>query len=118
MTGDEKQSVIDRLKAYKKQFDDLLALLENLPLGRSDKIKAQQMLKTLKDNLKNDYKTGATIQGQQRMTEAERHYFHPAVHEAYAEIHVRWNTVPNGQWLSQLYGAQSNITHMLHQLES
>lgn len=117
MTGDEKQSVVDRLKAYKKQFDDLLALLENQPLQRNDKSKAQQMLKTLKDALASDYKAGDTNRGQERMTEAERHYFHPAVHEAFAEIHVRWNTVPNDQWFSELYGAQINITHMLHQLE-
>ena len=118
MTGDEKQSVIDRLKAYKKQFDDLLALVENLPLQRKDKTKAQEMLKTLKGSLKNDYKVGATVRGQQRMTQVERQYFHPAVHEAYAEIHVRWNTVPNGQWFSELYGARINIAHMLHQLEN
>ena len=117
MTDHERQSVIDGLKAYKKQFDDLLALLENLPLQRNDKTKAQQMLKRLKDSLKNDYKAGDTIRGQQRMTEAKRQYFHPAVHEAYAEIQVRWNTVPNEQWRSELYGARINIAHMLHQLE-
>ena len=117
MTGDEKQSVIDRLTAYKKRFDDLLALLQNLPLERNDKTRAQQMLKTLKDSLENDYRAGDTNRGQQRMTEAERRYFHPTVHQAYAEIHVRWNTVPNDQWFSQVYGAQINITHMLHELE-
>ncbi len=43
--------------------------------------------------------------------------FHPAVHEAYAEIQVSWNAVPDGQWFAQLYGAQISITHMLHELE-
>lgn len=118
MPDHESQSVIERLKAYKTQFDDLLALLENLPLQRKDKIKAQEMLKTLKEALKNDYRAGDTIRGQERMTEAERQYFHPAVHEAYADIQTRWNTVPNEEWRSDLYGAQISITHMLHQLEN
>ena len=118
MPDHEKQSVIDRLKAYKKQFDDLLAVLDKLPLQRKDRAKAQQMLKALKDSLRNDYKAGATIRGQQRMTQAERQYFHPAVQETYADIHVRWNTLPNEQWRSELYGAQINISHTLHQLES
>jgi hypothetical protein len=118
MAEHERRSVIRRLKAYEKQFDDLLGLLENLPLQYEDKSRAQQMLKTLKDSLRNDYKAGDTIRGQERMTRAERQYFHPAVHEAYAEIRVRWNTVPNEQWRSELYGARINITHMLHELES
>ena len=117
MTGNDKQNVIDRLKSYNKRFDDLLALLENLPLHGNDKTNAQQMLKTLKELLKSDYKDGDTNRGRQRMTEIEKHYFHPAVHEAYAAIRVRWNTIPTGQWFSELYSAQINITHMLHQLE-
>ena len=118
MTVHERQTVIDRLKAYKGQFDELLDLLENLPLQREDKAKAQHMLKTLKSSLRNDYRAGATVVGEQQMIEVERQYFHPAIHEAYAGIHVRWNTVPKEQWRSELYGARISITHMLDQLES
>lgn len=118
MKKNEQLDIIDRLKSYKKQFDDLLTQLQGLPLLREDKAKVQQMLKTLKDSLKSDYVEGRTVRRQQRMTQAETQYFYPAVHEAYADIHVRWNTVPNEQWRSELYGAQINITHVLHQLES
>jgi len=117
MTKNEQLDVIDRLKSYKKQFDDLLTQFEDLPLPPEGKDKAQQMLKTLKDSLKSDYKEGRAVRRRQQMTQAEVQYFYPAVHEAHADIHIRWNTVPNEQWRSELYGARINITHVLHQLE-
>lgn len=118
MTDHEEQSVIDRLKAYNKQFDDLLALLEGIPLGREGKDRARQLLKALKDGLRRDFKVGDSTRGQSQMTQAEKQCFYPAVHQAHAEIHVAWNSVPSGKWLSELYGAQINITHMLHDLEN
>ena len=105
MTNDEKQGVIDRLLAYKKQFDDLLALLDGIPLGREGTDRARQLLKGLKDGLRRD-------------SDVEIPYFGSAVRQALAEIHVAWNGAPSGEWFSELYGAQINITHALHQLKS
>ncbi|HYH67620.1 MAG TPA: hypothetical protein VD866_23180 [Urbifossiella sp.] len=58
----------------------------------------------------------ATARGEAELSAAERAYYLPAVHQAFADIHVKWNSVPNDSWVGNLYGARLSITHMLDQL--
>ena len=118
MTDHETQSVIDRLKTYKEQFDALLAMCDGIPLSRDPKHEARQLLKKLKDGLRQDGKLGDTNRGQSQMTGAEKRFFYPAVSQALGEIRVAWNSVPSENWFSELYGARVNITYVLHQLEN
>ena len=116
MPDQEEQQIINRLKAYQKQMDDLLELLKSLPMKGSHRSEAQQMLKALKDGLRSDYQRGNSQRGREQMTQAGLQYFHPAVHGALSRIRVRWNSVPAEDWFDQVYDARIDITHMLDQL--
>jgi hypothetical protein len=113
----DKASVIERLEAYNRRFEELLALLAgDLPLRGAAKDRAQVLLKALKEDLGAEYREMSTIRGQATLTDIERSCYAPVVHQAFADIHVATNSTPNEKWHSELYGAQISITHMLHQL--
>lgn len=113
----DKASVIERLEAYDRRFEELLAMLQNmLPLRGEAKDRAQALLKSLKEDLGAEYRKMSTVRGQKELTEVERSCYAPVIHQAFADIHVATNSTPNDKWHSELYGAQISITYMLHEL--
>ena len=116
MPDQEEQLVINRLRVYRTQMDDLLQLLQDVPLKRARRREAQQMLKALKDGLRTDYRRGNTQRGREQMPQAQLQYLHPAVHGALSQIRVRWNSIPKADWGDQIYAARIDITHMLDRL--
>lgn len=118
MDGD-KTSVTERLEAYNQRFEALLDMLRgNLPLRGESKAQAQALLKSLKGDLEAEYRKMSTVRGRQELTEIETAYYYPTIHQTFAEISVATNTIPDGKWHSNLYGAKINITHTLHQLRA
>lgn len=118
MSHQEELDVLDRLKRIRDEIDALIDLIDDKRrLFGSEKERAQMMLKELKGNLRAEYKRGDTVKGRAQMTEAERRFYHPAVHEAYIHISVRINSVPDQKWYSDLYDAQIDIEFYLSQLE-
>ena len=113
----EEQDVIDRLERYEQRFDELLALITNIAQRATRRAEAQELLKQLKEDLRRDYRAGDTVKARERMTEVELCYLHPAIHQASTDIHVRWNSIPNEKWISELYAARGNITYMLDELK-
>ncbi len=107
MSDTEKQAVIDRLREYEIEFRDLLAMLQDLPLRGKEKTEAQQKLRSLKELLKAEFKAGDTVWGRAAMNHFEKSFLHPAIHQAYAGIHVAWNSVPSDKWHAELYSGQN-----------
>jgi hypothetical protein len=116
MSDTEKQAIIDRLQEYEADFSELLDMLQDLPLRGEVKSEAQEKMKALKERLKAEYKEGDTVRGREAMNHYEQAFLYPAIHQAYAGIHVAWNSVPSDKWHSELYSGRIDITHMLHQL--
>jgi hypothetical protein len=119
MANDERQRVIERLRAYRRQIDAIIDLLgDKTHLRPDEKARAQQLLRHLKAKLEEDYKAGATARGEAQMTEIERCYFQPAILRAHANLQVKWNSNPiNSNWLSELYAVRMDIDQFLLPLE-
>lgn len=110
-------SVIARLEAYERRFDELIDLLSGaLPLHGQAKALAQSRLKSLKDDLGAEHRKMSTVRGQAALTETERTCYADVIHQTHAEISVPTNSIPDGKWHNELFGARINITHMLHEL--
>ena len=115
--GQDKASVVARLEAYNQRFGAILDLLEvTLPLHGELKEKAQSLLKSLKGDLKTEYQKMSTLKGQEQLSEVERTCYEPVIHETYAGIQTSSNSIPDKEWIDDLYDARINITHMLDQL--
>jgi hypothetical protein len=113
----DKKSVIDRLEAYKKRFDELLAMFEGkLPLRGEAKERARELLKSLKADLEAEHKKMSTQRGEAELTDIERSCYVSVIHQTFTDIHVTTNSIPNDKWVGSLYGARINLTHMLHEL--
>lgn len=117
MSDTEKQTVINRLEEYEVDFSELLDMLQDLPLRGEKKSEAHERMKALKEKLKAEYEEGYTVRGREAMNHYEKAFLYPAIHQAYAGIHVAWNSVPSDKWHSELYSGRIDITHMLHQLK-
>lgn len=114
-----KESVIQRLEAYLKRFDDLLAMLQGtLPLRGEAKAEAQAVYKALKTDLGEEYKRMSTSRSREALTETEQAYYQPVIHQTFVELYSPTNATPDGKLYGHLYGARINITHMLDQMKS
>ena len=111
------RACIGRLERRRNKILVIMELIgEKRGLTGEDKDRAQALLKVLKGKLRADYRFGNTAKGRAQMTETELHFYHPAVHEALTRIRVKTNSVPDPQWVSQLYEALMNVDHYLHEL--
>jgi hypothetical protein len=88
-----RQYVIEVLSDYNERFEGILKLIgDKRSLTRDEKSRAQELLKALKEDL--DIHRKETNEGTGEMTVAERNDLYPAIAEARARIHVRWNGDP------------------------
>lgn len=105
------------LESYAAEIDELMALVNDAATMTPAKVEeARTQLSNLKSCLKQDYKRRDTNDGRAKMTEVEAAIFAPAVHQAFADLHVPVNSRPSEQWFSELYGIQINIHHALDSL--
>jgi hypothetical protein len=120
MSEAERQDVIQRLRRYADQLQELMDLIsDKSSLTREEKTRAQTQMKAIKEALNDEYRRGATARGQAAMNPYEDAYLHRAVHQASTQIRARWNSDPiNSNWFSELYAARIDITYPLHQLEN
>ena len=92
----DKASVIERLEAYKRRFDELIDMLSGqLPLRGDAKGRAQALLKSLKEDLGAEYRRMSTARGQEALNATEKAYYSGVIHQCFAEVHVATNTTPN-----------------------
>ena len=113
----DKASIISRLEAYDLRFEELLGCLGGrLPLAGAEKDHAQALLRDLKADLEREYRAMATVRGEAELTADERAYYQPVIHQTFADIRTKWNSVPDGKWFNDLAGARISLTHMLHEM--
>ncbi len=114
----DKKICITELKGFINQIQSLLDLFgqQNRLFG-DKKDQAQEMLKSFKKNLEVAFRTRDTVKGEKNMTEIEKRYFFPAIHEAFANLTITTNSIPNEKWKFELIDTQNTIEYYLHQLE-
>jgi len=112
--GFSPEDCMRNLQSYVDEIDEILALFnEHGQVKHGKAEEAQDLLKGLKGLLRNDYEKRATNKGDKEMTEIERAFFMPAVHEALTRINVKTNSKPSGQWVRELLDAQSSIQYSI-----
>lgn len=117
MTNEEIQ-VAETLRGFASRIDDILLLIqEPLRLSKESKVRAQELLRTLKEDMNSLHRSLDTVKARATMNAAEQAYLAPTIHEASATINVKWNSNPSHQWYSELYDALTTIRHSLHQLD-
>ena len=113
----DKASVSEKLETFDRRFEEILKLLAwNLPLNIELKRRVQLLLRSLKADLGSEYKKMDTVRGEVALNKIEKAYYKPSVQKAFVDISVKWNSVPNRKWFSELYSARISITYTLDQL--
>lgn len=110
---DEQEACVARLTELRAQFNAIFEIFGNdTALLGERKALAQAKMKSLKERLRTDYK-----KGDQHLSATQRYFYFPAVHEAYASIHVAYNSRPNEVWLQELFNARSSINLYISKLK-
>lgn len=116
MNADERQC-LERLEAWAKKIDTLLQVLGEKPrLIGAEATRAKALYREIKDGLRGEYRQGASLRGNAALTDAERRWYHPAIHEAYVHLYAPLNSTPGPAWSRSLAEASMDLTHMASQL--
>jgi hypothetical protein len=110
-----KDAVISKLSEYERRFTEIMNMVADKPPQGDEKLRAQELLKELKASLKADLKDLDARRDE--LNHYEKAFLDPALREASADMKTAVNTVPDGRWHSDLYGARMDITHLLRQLD-
>lgn len=74
---------------------------------------AQDLLKNLKQWLKEEYRRVSSTHGEAGLNPIELAYYAPAVYEVITRIRIKTNSIPNQIWTSELYDAASTVRFYL-----
>lgn len=116
MQNVETKNFYLRLKVIYEKLDELMQTVDNKRLYGSEKLHAQTMLRELKSSLDAEKRRYNGVRKKARMTTIEKGFYYPAVSEASSRINVKWNSIPNHQWFSELYEAKTDIEYYMDQL--
>ena len=116
---EDKRTAVTYLSAYVARMEDLMTILSR---GRSmtqmDRQSASEMYRTLKDDIKEDYRQLSRKSGRGETSDTEEAILLPAVHGASTRLRPATNTNPlNSNWLDAVYSAKIDIDHALDQLK-
>lgn len=107
------------LRSFAARMSEILELLDGRQRVTADeKLHLQELFRSLKADLKTEADRSRTTRGEAELNEVERRYVNPAVFQASANNNVAWNSHPiNSDWYSELFGARTDLTYFLHELE-
>lgn len=116
---DDYVSCLKRLKYLYDQIEKITDLFKNRRrLFGADRELAQQLLKWLKDEIKSDYKNMSKVTYENTMSDIEKEFYFPTIHEIFTIIRVKTNSIPDTNWLNQLFEAQEELHYIIPQLEN
>lgn len=115
----DKKACLKKLEAIKAQLETLEELIgEKRTLYGAEKKQAQELLKSLKATLRSEYRRTSTSSGRDILNTTEKCHYAPAIHQADCAIRVKYNSIPNEQWLSEIYDARIDIEWAISGLKS
>lgn len=115
----DKDMCVNELENFDTQIQKILSLFDERGFLVPDASvsDAQEKLKILKQNLENEYKKRSTVKGKKSMTETEKLYFLPAVHQTFAYLKIKTNSSPDEKWVMELKRAEQEIRYHLNALK-
>ena len=117
MSEREMREVLAKLQSLLDDVEALLAVVQSAPLLTSPaKEHALEMLRRLKDRLRNEHKRTSSAKGRAGLNLVERNFYAPAVQEAYDDLRVRLDSPPGDAWIGDLLSARTDIETLARQL--
>ena len=112
----DKKACLKKLEAIKAELDALDELMgDKAILFGEEKSRAQEMLKKIKATLRAEYRR--TSSAKNKLNTAEEYHYGPTIHEVDCAIRVKYNSIPNAQWRSEIYDALIDIRHSISGLK-
>jgi len=118
-----RAQILEKLEEIRGEAEQIMKLVND----RGDRVpadrvhEAQELMRALKEKLRGEYNRMATIKGEAALTDQERHFYLPAIADAWANTVVgpiRWNSRPNKDWYDALWSIEDYMGHWSGQLKS
>jgi len=117
MRNIEETDCINRLQEIEQMFDNILKLRNPIgTLDRESRLKAQELLKVLKNRLKEEVHFYTSEKNKDKITPIDKNFYIPAILDAKSHLCIKVNSVPNEKWFTDLYSAKYYISYCLHDL--
>jgi len=118
-----KAQILEKLEEIRAEAVQITKLFnENGDLVPVDRVpEAQEFMRALKEKLRAEYNRMATIKGEAALTALERHFYQPAIADAWANTVVgpiRWNSRPDKEWYDALWNIEDYMGHWISQLRN
>jgi len=100
-----QSEALQKLSGIREQAERIIKLFENDHVQSQTVPKAQELFRSLKENLHAEYKRMSTVRGEAALSHLESSFYKPAIEDAWANTQIsgiRWNSRPNGRWLDEL----------------
>src|SRR4051794_9533263 len=97
---DNARICLTKLEQFNSDFDELRGLYSGKVLFNDDRRNAQHKLRALKESLAEEAKRLRELERKKQLTHVEEAYYFPAIHQTYADLTLRWNSVPDAKWHS------------------
>ncbi len=109
----ELEKFIQHIHQIESNFD-----LQTSRIKPQNIAQARELFQNLRLDLEQAYRLRSTNLGEARMSEIESAFFYPAVHEAFANLTVRANSIPDEKWLHELGDMEFTLNYYLSGLRS
>lgn len=117
MSEPQMREVLAKLQSLLDDIEALLAMIQSGPaLTSPTKEHALEMLRRLKDRLRNEHKRTSTAKGRAGLNLVERNFYAPAVREAYDDVSIGLDSQPGDAWIGDLLSARIDIETLARQL--
>ncbi len=106
--------VLQKLDSIREESDQIVNLFVNDRIAQVQVAPAQERFRILKERLKAEYDRMNTAKGEAAMSEAERHFYQPAINDSLHNTglsRLRWNSPPSKDWFDALCGVSSYMAY-------
>jgi hypothetical protein len=118
MAGLSPEKCIEKLQGFSLDIDRICELFDDHGFVKQECVDiARGQLQALKSSLKMEYASRDKVSAQKSMSSVEKAFYFPSIQEAHTRIHVKFNSIPSGEWLMELRDAQSSLKYYLHDLQ-
>ena len=117
MSESQMREVLAKLQSLLDDIEALLAVIQSAPaLTSPEREQASEMLRRLKDRLRDEHRRTSTAKGRAGLNLVERNFYAPAVQEAHDDLRVRIDSQPGDAWIGDLLSARIDIETLARQL--
>ena len=117
MPNIEETDCINRLQEIEQMFENILKLINPIvTLDRESRLKAQELLKVLKNHLKEEVHFYTSEKNKDKITLIDKNFYLPAILDAKSHLRIKVNSVPNQKWFADIYSAEGDISHWRYKL--